>query len=438
MNADSQPTRVLVVDDNPAIHDDIRKTLSPRKAQRALDAAAAELFGEAAAADDDGPPVQIDSAYQGQDALRLVQEAVAEGRPYQIAFTDVRMPPGWDGVETTGRMFEADPALQVVLCTAYSDYSVGQIVQRFGKTDRLLILKKPFDIAEVTLLAAALSEKWRLAQEARRVIASQGDQIIDLESVLKLVQDSHAMLESKASSLTERSDALSCELQRRTVEVLESYETAALALAQLAESRDPETGEHLVRMQEVAQVIATRLATDERYGHQITAKFLFDLHQATPLHDIGKVGIPDSILLKPGRLTTGEFEVMKRHTLIGARALEGLVCKAPETTFLSMAAEIALHHHERWDGGGYPLGIRGEVIPLSARIAAVADVFDALTSDRVYKDAMLPEEARELIQEGAGSQFDPVVVQAFLDCFEQCVEVRHRVDGQRPAALAGP
>lgn len=427
MNWSNEAIRLLVVDDNPAIHDDIRKTLEPRRAEHALDEAAAALFGDEVAIGC-GPDFTIESAYQGQNAYQMVQAAVAEGRPYEVAFTDVRMPPGWDGIETTEKMFDADPELQVVLCTAYSDYSIGQIVKRFGKTDRLLILKKPFDIAEVTLLAATLSEKWRLARQARETIATQGDQIIDLESVLRIVEESHAQLKTKSNTLSEHSDQLSHELQRRTIQVFETCEVAALALAQLAESRDPETGEHLSRMQETAQEIGKELSSDSPYAAEIDDTFLDNLYHSTPLHDIGKVGIPDAILLKPGRLTTGEFEVMKRHTIIGARALEGILRRAPETSFLAMAADITMHHHERWDGGGYPLGLAGQAIPLAARIASVADVFDALTSDRVYKDAMSLEEARALVVEGAGSQFDPAVVDAFVNCFDKCVAARDRIN----------
>ncbi len=314
MTPNDGPIRLLVIDDNQAIHDDIRKTLRQRKSEQSLDAAAAALFGVPSSSDD-AAEYEIDSAYQGEDALRMVQAALAENRPYQVAFTDVRMPPGWDGIETTERIFAADPELQVVLCTAYSDYSIGQIVKRFQRTDRLLILKKPFDIAEVTLLAAALTEKWRLTRQARETIDNQGTQIIDLESVLRLVKDSHSQLETKATSLADQSDELSRELRRRTMEAFETCEVAAMALAQLAESRDLETGEHLTRMQETGQLIARRLAERGPYASQIDPDFLIDFHRATPLHDIGKVGIPDAILLKPGRLTASEFEVLKNHRL---------------------------------------------------------------------------------------------------------------------------
>ncbi|TWT86497.1 Cyclic di-GMP phosphodiesterase response regulator RpfG [Pseudobythopirellula maris] len=441
------PQRLLVVDDNPAIHDDIRKTLCRSAASESasdseLGAAELALFGEepaapapraAEAAPQEG--LQIDSAYQGAEGLELVRAARIEGRPFPMAFVDVRMPPGWDGIETAERIFEEDEDIQVVLCTAYSDYSIGDIVKRFGPTDRLLILKKPFDIAEVTLLSRTLSEKWRLGREARRTIATQGDKIFDLERLLTMVEQSQISLRVQHENLEDRSRTLSDELRERTAEVMETRQAAIYTLAQITESRDPETGEHLLRMREVAQLIASRLAESGPYKSQVDEEFLGEFYCSTPLHDIGKVGVPDSVLLKPGKLTTEEFQVMKRHTLIGAQALEGAIEATPHGKFLAMAADIARAHHEWFDGSGYPLGLAGEAIPLAARIAAVADVFDAVTSKRVYKDAMSVEAGRQTIIEGSGKQFDPVVVEAFLEVFDGVCAVRDRSD---ETALATP
>ncbi len=147
------------------------------------------------------------------------------------------------------------------------------------------------------------------------------------------------------------------------------------------------------------------------------------LYLTSPLHDIGKVGLPDSVLLKPGRLTHSEFEVMKQHTLIGGEMLKTVAETRPEAVFLAMAQEIALSHHERYDGSGYPHGLRGNQIPLSGRIVAVADVYDALTSKRIYKPRFSHETARTLIVEGAGTQFDPDIVQAFLNREQDFIDV---------------
>jgi two-component system sensor histidine kinase/response regulator len=160
--------RVLVVDDNPSIHEDFRKILSPATAKAAdLDATEAALFGPSPDAVEQ-PQFEVDSAYQGQGGVELAKKALEAGRPYAMAFVDVRMPPGWDGVETTRKIWELDPDLQVVLCTAYSDYSWSEMFEKLGQRDGLLILKKPFDAAEALQLAHALTEKWWLHQQARR------------------------------------------------------------------------------------------------------------------------------------------------------------------------------------------------------------------------------------------------------------------------------
>ncbi|HEV3418267.1 MAG TPA: response regulator [Pirellulales bacterium] len=164
--------RILIVDDNVAIHEDFRKVIGTDDAgASAIDQSAASLFGEpAAAASCPSASYKLDSAYQGQEALARVEQSLSEGRPYAMAFVDVRMPPGWDGVETVRRIWEVDPDLQIVICTAYSDYSWGDMTRVLGETDRLLLLKKPFDNVEVRQLASALTEKWQLTREARQSV----------------------------------------------------------------------------------------------------------------------------------------------------------------------------------------------------------------------------------------------------------------------------
>jgi putative two-component system response regulator len=186
------------------------------------------------------------------------------------------------------------------------------------------------------------------------------------------------------------------------------------SLAKLAESRDPDTGAHLERVRHNARVLAEELRTMPDFEAQIDDEFIRLLFLTAPLHDIGKVGIPDIILLKPDRLSDEEFEVMKSHTTIGANTLEAALQAHPGALYLQMARDIALTHHERFDGTGYPLGLKGTAIPLSGRIVAVADVYDALTSRRVYKSAYTHEVAQAIILEQRGRQFDPDVVEAFL------------------------
>jgi putative two-component system response regulator len=195
---------------------------------------------------------------------------------------------------------------------------------------------------------------------------------------------------------------------------METRDVTIFSLARLAESRDPETGQHLERVRTYARALAQEVATEKGLGDVVDGEFIRLIYATSPLHDIGKVGIPDAVLLKPGKLTPEEFTVMKRHAAIGAETLDAAFKKYPRARFLQMAREIAAGHHERWDGKGYPCGLRGQEIPLSARIVSVADVYDALTSKRIYKDAFGHEEAVRIIREGAGTQFDPRLVEAFL------------------------
>lgn len=195
---------------------------------------------------------------------------------------------------------------------------------------------------------------------------------------------------------------------------LESRDLTIFALAKLAESRDPDTGAHLERIREYCRVMAHELVSSGDAGEDVDADFVHMMYLTSPLHDIGKVGIPDQVLLKPGPLTADEMAIMQRHTVIGGETLDALVAAHPEARFLLLARDIAWTHHERYDGSGYPQGLAGREIPLCGRITALADVYDALTSKRVYKEAMAHEAARDVICEGRGSHFDPRVVDAFL------------------------
>ena len=195
---------------------------------------------------------------------------------------------------------------------------------------------------------------------------------------------------------------------------LEMRDMAIFMMAKLAESRDPDTGQHLERVQRYSRVLAEELANQGKYRNIIDADYMRLIYQTSPLHDIGKVGTPDHILLKPGKLTAEEFEIMKQHTTLGAETLDQALEMYPQASFLMMARDIAAGHHEKFDGTGYPLGLSGEQIPLCARIVSLADVYDALTSVRVYKKRFSHEQTRRIIVEASGTQFDPDVVSAFL------------------------
>ena len=193
----------------------------------------------------------------------------------------------------------------------------------------------------------------------------------------------------------------------------EAHDSVVGALATLAEYRDTDTGKHLDRVTGYALIIAEELQKAQPFGAQIDDQFLRDLRRAMPLHDIGKVAIPDRILLKPGKLTPAETAIMRRHAVAGAATLRSIMTRAPGARFLRVAEQIAYNHHERYDGSGYPRCLRGQDIPLAARIAALADVYDALTTKRPYKEAMSHQRAAQIIREGYGSQFDPAVIEAF-------------------------
>ncbi len=209
---------------------------------------------------------------------------------------------------------------------------------------------------------------------------------------------------------------------------LESRDLLIFSLAKLAEKRDPETGAHLERMREYARILAQQLSTTDKYDDVIDADYVRTIFMTSPLHDIGKVGIPDSILLKPGRLTPAEFDVMKQHVIIGSQTLDAALTTHSSAEYLRFGREIVLSHHEKFDGSGYPYGLSGNQIPLCGRIVALADVYDALTTKRVYKGAMSHSDARAIIMQGAGAHFDPDVVEAFLRQENEFVRVKEQMD----------
>jgi putative two-component system response regulator len=234
-------------------------------------------------------------------------------------------------------------------------------------------------------------------------------------------------------------DWLEREVARRMRENLLIQDLSVRALACLAEARDNETGQHIVRTQLYVELLANNLAEHERFREALAGSQLGMIVKAAPLHDLGKVGIPDAILLKPGRLTAEEFEIMKTHTTIGAdaitKAMEQARAGADDAmteqvssafAFLNVAREISLGHQEKWDGSGYPAGAAGEAIPVSARLMALADVFDALMSRRVYKAPMTLDETTRIILDGRGKHFDPDVVDAYLACRDKFAEIARR------------
>jgi putative two-component system response regulator len=301
------------------------------------------------------------------------------------------MMPELDGIEFL-RRFRALPAraeVPFLMITANGDVSVRHAALQQGAND---FLTKPIDRTE-------------FMARARNMLSMRRSQ----------------------RALADRADWLAGEVRRATADILSRERETVLRLSRAAESRDPETGAHVHRMAHLSRLIAANLALPQDEQDLVL--------EAAPMHDIGKVGIPDHILLKPGKLDEAEFAIMKRHTVIGHEILAG-----SSSTMLQAAAQIALGHHERFDGGGYPHGVSGTDIPLLARICAVADVFDALTSVRPYKPAWDEERAVAYLREAAGRQFDPDCVAAFVADWPAVRAIRQRYcePPAEPALPAAP
>lgn len=240
-------------------------------------------------------------------------------------------------------------------------------------------------------------------------------------------------LELKAARDRLRSDNAELEalVARRLRDKEVIQDVTIRALARLAETRDTETGNHILRTQRYVQTLAGAAARHPRFAGLLDAATVALLAKSSPLHDIGKVGIPDTVLLKPGKLTPDEREVMKAHSRLGADAIARAQADSGQPIeFLDCAKQVALHHHERWDGSGYPDGLAGDAIPLAARVMAIADVFDALTTRRVYKPALPFEQVRALMAAERGRHFDPDLLDVFLDQFDAlCAIARRHADG---------
>ncbi|EKO3487649.1 two-component system response regulator [Vibrio fluvialis] len=252
--------------------------------------------------------------------------------------------------------------------------------------------------------------------------------------IVKARVNAHVSLKLAKDLLHGEKQALEKEVERRTLELVRQREelhaiqdVAFYAMVSLAETRDNETGNHIRRTQTYIKLLAENLRKNPRYALQLDDRTIDLLYKSAPLHDIGKIGISDTILLKEGKLTEEEFEIMKTHTTIGYEAIQKAeVVTGKSIEFLRYAKEIAYSHHEHWDGRGYPRGLSGTDIPLAARLMAIADVYDALISKRVYKPAFTHQDAVQLILDGKGTHFDPDIVDVFVDIADELYEVALR------------
>lgn len=317
-------------------------------------------------------------------------EAIGSQAP-DVVLLDVEMP-NKNGFEVLAELDATSRLFSVILFTSLS--SVDAIVSGLeqGADDYIV---KPFK--EIELLAritAAMrtSQSKRSLAEARTAAERNAEELRRMQSQL-----SYQKLE-----------------EQKVREISEAQAATIFAMAKLAEYRDCDTGAHLEHVRRYCRLLAEVLHADSPYADQVTAEFVECIQHASPLHDIGKVAIPDRILQKTGKLTAEEFETMQTHTVIGADNLQAVFNNYPGNAFVGMGIEIALYHHEKWDGTGYPDGMVGKNIPLSARIMALADVYDALRSDRCYRKGLPHGEVKGIILAGDGNHFDPEVVRAFL------------------------
>ncbi|MFN3568315.1 MAG: HD domain-containing phosphohydrolase [Caldimicrobium sp.] len=337
---------------------------------------------------------KVEIAENGKEALQKISEFMPD-----IILTDYMMPE-MDGIELC-KIVKNNPEtldIGVILITGVGDLEIRIQGLTVGADD---FLNKPFMLPELQARIRSLS-KVKLYHDF-------------LKNYQKQLEEE---VEKKAADLIQAN----LRLQLALHEIKDLSLEIIYRLAKAAEYRDEHTGNHIQRMAHYAVIIGSHLG--------LSNEALDVLRYAAPLHDIGKLGIPDAILLKPGPLTPKEWEIMKTHTIIGANILKGSKIK-----YLKAAEKIALYHHERWDGTGYPLGLKGTKIPLFARIVALADEFDALTTDRPYRKALSLEEAFSIIKKGQGSHFDPELVEIFIKNKDEILAIKELFKDEEEAHL---
>ncbi|PIE65566.1 MAG: two-component system response regulator [Desulfobacterales bacterium] len=311
--------------------------------------------------------------------------AAARKKPPHLVLLDINMPE-MDGFEVC-QAFKDDPQLKeipIIFISALGSTEDKVKALKLGGVD---YITKPFQAEEVY---------------------ARVDTHLQLYHAKNVLQDFNTQLNQKV---------------REQIEEINQAQIATIfALAKLSHTRDDDTGFHLERVQHFCKLLATEIQNQGLYPNEVDDTFINSIFHASPLHDLGKVGIEDTILLKPGKLTAEEFEIMKTHTLIGAATLESVQSRYPNSAFIKMGIEIARHHHEKWDGTGYPDKLAGGDIPLSARIMSIADVYDALRSKRPYKAPYSHEKSKKIIIENSGTLFDPQLIDVFKSINAQFAE----------------
>ncbi len=327
----------------------------------------------------------------GEAALKIA----ASLTPPALVLLDIEMP-RHSGLELLREIKQLNDNIQVVMISGVNDLTTVRECLRAGAYD---YIAKPFEFED-------LRNTVERALERRRLLRQQREYRENLE---RMVRD-------------------------KTEEIQRTLDMALFTLAKLAESRDTDTGLHLERIAAYSRLLATALRLGP-YRDTVDDDFVEWLTKASPLHDIGKVAIPDAILRKPGPLTSNEREIIRTHTKVGGDTLRSVLNRQGGPKVLHLAMEIAYSHHERWDGEGYPHGLRGEKIPLAARIVAVADAYDAITSRRPYKEAEPHEEAVRRILADRGLHFDPTIVDAFAQCQGEFARIQAQLEDQQPTEV---
>ncbi len=334
---------------------------------------------------------RIFTAKDGVEALAQMQQ-----RQFSLVLLDIDMPK-LDGFQVLRKM-KADDALRdipVVMVTAKDDLESTVKCIELGADDHI---PKPFDPVLLRARVSSCIEKKRFFDEKERYRLALQKENTELEGIV----------------------------QQKVNELTATQLATIFAMSKLAESKDPETGAHLDRLREYCRALARALMKLPKYSDLIDDKYVDTIYAASPLHDVGKVGIPDSILLKPAKLNEQEWQVMRSHCAIGATTLRAVHDQYPGNAFVQMGIEVAQSHHEKWDGSGYPEGLTGDAIPLSARILALGDCYDALRSKRCYKEAICHEISRDMIQAQSGKHFDPEIVDVFLAIEDVFDDIRKR------------
>jgi putative two-component system response regulator len=346
------------------------------------------------------------------DNLRLMSDLLKDVYNVKVSRS------GETAIDIVNSNIQPDLILLDIMMPEMDGYEVCSHLKSNPKTEKIPVIflssknevsdeRKGFELGAVDYITKPISPS---------IVLSRIKTHLEMKKLHDMLRDENNIMKKMQDFLRDQNNFLESEIKSRTLEIIAIQDVTIHAMASLAETRDSDTGNHIRRTQFYVKVLAEKIRNHYRFSSFLNDdKVIEMLFKSAPLHDIGKVGIPDKILLKPGKFEPYEFEIMKTHTTLGRDAiLQAERELGIEVPFLKYAKEIAYYHQEKWDGSGYPEGLAGDSIPISARLMSLADVYDALISRRVYKDGMSHEKAVKIIADGKGTHFDPDIVEAFL------------------------